>query len=178
MPSRCAFMPMHRHLWRCCDQSIPKKTAVLTSQHGTLNLAWLMWWWSAFASCAPWEMNCTIQRRVLWMGLRPSLTPFIVTNYWPLKSHQRNRNQTMNHWNKIQHWSHNWFSLSNPGVMRTWASFQYENPKEQPSLSLSNKDGHLRIWTKSDLVKCLPQTVSEKPSGVTIRVYDDPAIRP
>ena len=39
---------------------------------------------------------------------------------------------------------------------------QYENQKEPPSLA--NKAGYLRIGTKSDLLKCLPQTVSEKPS--------------
>ena len=56
-------------------------------------------------------------------AITDSLTPFIVTNYWPFISHQRNRNEIMNYWNKIRHWSYICFFLSNPGVMRTWASF-------------------------------------------------------
>uniref|UniRef100_UPI00358E8E01 uncharacterized protein n=1 Tax=Myxine glutinosa TaxID=7769 RepID=UPI00358E8E01 len=52
--------------------------------------------------------------------------------------------------------------------------FQFENQKEPPSLA--NNAGNLRIGTKSDLLKCLPQTMSDKPAGVTVRIYDGPAI--
>ena len=52
--------------------------------------------------------------------------------------------------------------------------FQYENQKEPPSLA--NNAGHLRIGQKSDLLKCLPIKVHDKPSGVTVKIYDGPAM--
>ena len=124
MPSKCTFMPMRRHLWSCCVQSIP----TICSPHLSI-------WHTKLTKLNMTDVvvNCirelcsignelykdyhSMQRHVLWVGLRPSLTPFFVTNYRLFKSPQRNRNKIMNHWN----------------------------------------------------------TVSEYPSGVTIRVYDGPS---